>query len=117
VKRLVVGEVAVLIGILLLAGCGATGATATPPTSTAPPAITTPAATTAPVQTTTTTVPISTTTEATSPAAVDPQLQPGPCSVPAVHGDPNVDNPDGLIRNTSCPVGTPAYPFVYGYNP
>jgi len=37
------------------------------------------------------------------------------CNTPAPHGEPNVDNPDGIERNTSCPVGSPAYPYIYGY--
>jgi hypothetical protein len=39
------------------------------------------------------------------------------CNTPAAYGEPTVDNPDGLERNTACPVGTPAFPFIYGYAP
>ena len=60
-----------------------------------------------------------TTTTTTSPAAAqqyEQQLQYAEmCNRPATHGEPNVDNPDGLQRNRDCPVGTPAFPFIYGY--
>jgi hypothetical protein len=71
-----------------------------------------------PVPTTPTTVPVvvPVTTTTAAPPILPPPTQPDPCSVPAPHGEPNVDNPDGLMRNTACPVGTPAYPYVYGYN-
>ena len=66
-------------------------------------------------------VPAATTTTTTNLAAVAQQEEQAmfaqECNTPAKFGEPNVDNPDGLQRDINCPVGTPAFPYVYGYKP
>ena len=86
------------------------------PGEAAPPIPSTTSPTTTPVVVSTT-APTASTTDPDAAAIQNAlqQQQAQICNIPAPHGEPNVDNPDGIERNTSCPVGSPAYPDIYGY--